>query len=124
MLQTTIKTVNYTHLMPTRYTLDVDLRTLFTNDILKERKLQKETSQVRHRQDLPPCCTSVVWRRSQWLGMCRRRTSSSRRSSSRARTSGSSPSSGSEQQAAVCGRWADLLVSPVQSSNWAWGHVE
>ena len=47
MPQTTIKTVNYTHMMPTRYTLDTDLRTLFTNDVLKERKLQKETSLVR-----------------------------------------------------------------------------
>ena len=45
-LQTTIKTVNYTHMMPTRYTLDVDLRTLFTNDVLAERKRQRETCQV------------------------------------------------------------------------------
>ena len=34
-------------MMPTRYTLDVDLRTLFTNDVLAERKRQKETSQAR-----------------------------------------------------------------------------
>ena len=44
--QTTIKTVNYQHMMPTRYTLDVDLRTLFSNDVLAERKRQKETCQV------------------------------------------------------------------------------
>lgn len=60
-MQTTIKVVNYTHLMPTRYTLDVDLRTLFTNDVLKERKLQKDTSQVRQCTALclAHCCTSL-----------------------------------------------------------------
>ena len=47
VLQTTIKTVNYTHMMPTRYTLDVDLRVLFSNEVLAERKRQKETCQAR-----------------------------------------------------------------------------
>lgn len=39
-------------MMPTRYTLDVDLRTLFSNDVLAERKRQKETCQV--------CCSGNV----------------------------------------------------------------
>lgn len=33
--QTFIKTVNYNHLMPTRYTLDVDLKATVTPDVLE-----------------------------------------------------------------------------------------
>ncbi|KAK9801373.1 hypothetical protein WJX73_002675 [Symbiochloris irregularis] len=37
-LKTTVKTVNYQHLMPTRYSLDVDLKTVFTNDAYGSRE--------------------------------------------------------------------------------------
>lgn len=36
--QTTVKTVNYQHLMPTRYSLDVDLKTVFTNEAYSSRE--------------------------------------------------------------------------------------
>ena len=34
-LQTFLKVVNYQHLMPTRYTLDVDLKSLVTPDVVE-----------------------------------------------------------------------------------------
>ena len=62
-MQTTIKVVNYQHMMPTRYTLDVDLRSLFTNDVLAERKRQKETCQVGLKPRTQGCSISF----SPWL---------------------------------------------------------
>ncbi|TPX48184.1 hypothetical protein SeMB42_g03099 [Synchytrium endobioticum] len=35
-VKTFIKTVNYNHLMPTRYNLDIDLKTIVTTDVAKE----------------------------------------------------------------------------------------
>ena len=37
-MQTTVKTVNYQHLMPTRYSLDVDLKTVFTSEAYSSRE--------------------------------------------------------------------------------------
>ncbi len=49
-MKTFIKTVNYNHLMPTRYTLDVDLKTTVTPDVLdnatKKVAARKEAKKV------------------------------------------------------------------------------
>ena len=49
-VKTFIKTVNYNHLMPTRYTLDVDLKTTVTPDVLdnatKKVAARKEAKKV------------------------------------------------------------------------------
>ncbi|KAL2630607.1 hypothetical protein R1flu_015299 [Riccia fluitans] len=49
-LKAFIKIVNYNHIMPTRYTLDVDLKTVITNDKLdgtsKKIEARKETKAV------------------------------------------------------------------------------
>lgn len=45
-LQTFIKVVNYQHLMPTRYTLEVDLKNLVTPEALENVTKRKETRKV------------------------------------------------------------------------------
>eukprot|EP00898_Chlorokybus_atmophyticus_P001619 jgi/Chlat1/2458/Chrsp171S02343 len=49
-LKAFVKTVNYNHIMPTRYTLDVDLKTIVTPDCLenatKRVSAKKETKKV------------------------------------------------------------------------------
>ena len=44
-LQTFIKTVNYNHIMPTRYTLDVDLK-FVSPDVLEDATKKVETKKV------------------------------------------------------------------------------
>ena len=45
-MQTFIKVVNYQHLMPTRYTLEVDLKNLVTSEALENATKRKETRKV------------------------------------------------------------------------------
>ena len=49
-LQSFTKVVNYQHIMPTRYTLDVDLKSLVTADVVDNSTKRKEVRTVR------PCC--------------------------------------------------------------------
>ncbi len=46
-LQTFLKVVNYQHLMPTRYTLDVDLKSLVTADVVDNSTKRIEVRKVR-----------------------------------------------------------------------------
>lgn len=46
LVQTFIKVVNYQHLMPTRYTLEVDLKNLVTPEALETGTKRKETRKV------------------------------------------------------------------------------
>ena len=45
--QTFLKVVNYQHLMPTRYTLDVDLKSLVTADVVDNSSKRIEVRKVR-----------------------------------------------------------------------------
>jgi large subunit ribosomal protein L27e len=45
MMQTFIKTVNYNHLMPTRYTLDVDFKNV-NNDVVENSTKKVEARKV------------------------------------------------------------------------------
>lgn len=45
-LQSFIKVVNYQHIMPTRYTLDVDLKSLVTTDVVENSTKRKEVRAV------------------------------------------------------------------------------
>ena len=47
-LQTFLKVVNYQHLMPTRYTLDVDLKSLVTADVVENSSKRIEVRKVRN----------------------------------------------------------------------------
>ncbi len=49
--QTFIKTVNYNHIMPTRYTLDVDFKASVSTDILENSTKKVEVQKVRGRRD-------------------------------------------------------------------------
>ena len=53
--QTFIKVVNYQHMMPTRYTLDVDLKAAVTQDVLDNSTKKQEARKVR--LSGPVCCT-------------------------------------------------------------------
>ena len=44
--QTFIKVVNYQHMMPTRYTLDVDLKAVVTQDVLDNSTKKQEARKV------------------------------------------------------------------------------
>ena len=46
MWQTFIKVVNYQHMMPTRYTLDVDLKSIVTTDAVETTSKRKEARLV------------------------------------------------------------------------------
>ena len=46
-LQTFIKVVNYQHMMPTRYTLDVDLKSAVPADVLDQEDKKDEARRVR-----------------------------------------------------------------------------
>ena len=45
--QTFIKTVNYNHIMPTRYTLDVDFKASVSGDVLENSTKKVEVQKVR-----------------------------------------------------------------------------
>ena len=45
-LQSFIKVVNYQHMMPTRYTLDVDLKSIVTADVVDNSTKRKEVRLV------------------------------------------------------------------------------
>ena len=45
-LQTFIKVVNYQHMMPTRYTLDIDLKNVVTGDVVENSTKRKEARKV------------------------------------------------------------------------------
>jgi hypothetical protein len=45
-LQTFIKTINYSHLMPTRYNLDVDLKTVVSGEVLESAAAKKDANKV------------------------------------------------------------------------------
>ena len=45
-VKTFIKTVNYNHLMPTRYTLDVDLKSVVTTDVADNSTKRTEARKV------------------------------------------------------------------------------
>ena len=59
-LQTFLKVVNYQHLMPTRYTLDVDLKSLVTADVVENSSKRIEVRKVRD-----PTCQAL------WHGIVR-----------------------------------------------------
>ena len=46
ILQTFIKTVNYNHIMPTRYTLDVDFKASVSGDVLENSTKKIEVQKV------------------------------------------------------------------------------
>ena len=46
-VQTFIKAVNYQHMMPTRYTLDVDLKGVVSADVLDNSTKKEEARKVR-----------------------------------------------------------------------------
>ncbi len=46
-LKTFVKTVNYNHMMPTRYTLDVDLKAVVTPDVSDNSTKKVEARKVR-----------------------------------------------------------------------------
>lgn len=46
VMQTFLKVVNYQHLMPTRYTLDVDLKSLVTADVVDNSSKRIEVRKV------------------------------------------------------------------------------
>lgn len=48
LLQTFIKVANYQHIMPTRYTLEVDLKNLVTNEALDNSTKRTEARKVQH----------------------------------------------------------------------------
>ena len=54
-LQTFIKVVNYQHMMPTRYTLDVDLKSIVTADVVDNSTKRKEVRLVRARAAPSTC---------------------------------------------------------------------
>lgn len=47
-LQTFVKTVNYQHMMPTRYTLDVDLKNVVTAEALETATKKEDARKVRY----------------------------------------------------------------------------
>ncbi len=64
LLQTFIKVANYQHMMPTRYTLDVDLKSLITNEAVENSSKRTEARKVSARvSTLPPgyVTISLVW---------------------------------------------------------------
>ena len=56
-LQTFLKVVNYQHLMPTRYTLDVDLKSLVTADVVDNSTKRIEVRKVRSLSPFLETCT-------------------------------------------------------------------
>ena len=46
LVQTFIKVANYQHIMPTRYTLEVDLKNLVTNEALENSTKRTEARKV------------------------------------------------------------------------------
>ena len=52
--QAFIKTVNYNHIMPTRYTLDVDFKASVSGDVLENRTKKIEVQKVRNPFNLNP----------------------------------------------------------------------
>ena len=47
LLQTFIKVANYQHIMPTRYTLDIDLKSIVTQEALENSSKRTEARKVR-----------------------------------------------------------------------------
>jgi Ribosomal L27e protein family len=123
--QTFIKVVNYQHMMPTRYTLDVDLKSAVPADVLDQEDKKDEARRVRGPAGVPDHRTYWQHRRivqfmsqqflldlsdvpcfahlgrvhqltSHSLVLHRRPRTCCSRSLPRARTGGSSPSCGSE----------------------------
>ena len=58
MWQTFIKVVNYQHMMPTRYTLDVDLKSIVTTDAVETVSKRKEARLVRW----TGLCHKMMWK--------------------------------------------------------------
>ena len=59
-LQTFLKVVNYQHLMPTRYTLDVDLKSLVTADVVDNSTKRIEVRKVRSPSPFLQACIFSV----------------------------------------------------------------
>lgn len=74
-LQTFIKVVNYQHMMPTRYTLDIDLKNMASNEIMDSHSKRLEARKV----CLQPCCyfrlTCPLWPSGLSIGDCQCRRS-------------------------------------------------
>ena len=58
LLQCFVKTVNYQHMMPTRYALDVDLKNVVTSESLENSS--KRTSARKVNTCMCPLCTRVA----------------------------------------------------------------
>ena len=58
--QTFVKVVNYQHMMPTRYTLDLDLKTAVPTDAVETSEKRKTARQVRHLPH-PTCARLALW---------------------------------------------------------------
>lgn len=63
--QTFIKVVNYQHMMPTRYTLDVDLKAVVTQDVLDNSTKKQEARKVRLFGSF--CCTLCCLDSTLWI---------------------------------------------------------
>jgi len=64
LLQTFIKVANYQHMMPTRYTLDVDLKSLITNEAVENSSKRTEARKVSAHVSTFPAeyvTISMVW---------------------------------------------------------------
>lgn len=55
MPQTFIKTVNYNHMMPTRYTLDIDMKTFVSAEATESSTKKIEARKVRYALPCPVC---------------------------------------------------------------------
>ena len=64
-VQTFVKVVNYQHIMPTRYTLDVDLKSVVTVDVVDNSTKRKEACKVWLSS---ACCASWYQRGHPCLG--------------------------------------------------------
>jgi Ribosomal L27e protein family len=121
--QTFIKVVNYQHMMPTRYTLDVDLKSAVPADVLDQEDKKDEARRVRactalsqHALFSPASAAGPVLDirvsghhgqvhqlASHSVVSCRRPRTCCSRSLPPARTGGSLPSCGSEVDTVRCG---------------------
>lgn len=72
VLQTFVKTVNYQHIMPTRYTLDVDLKSVVTGEALDNATKKVEARKVRTQDSLQPKIAYrclLLWQANAWRVM-------------------------------------------------------
>jgi ribosomal protein L14E/L6E/L27E len=57
-VKTFTKVVNYNHIMPTRYTLDIDLKGVVTADVLENSSKRTDANKVRQQQQQQLTCAA------------------------------------------------------------------